>query len=149
MEGATKPKAQLFKYRAPSGETKPRHIVWLCRTDRMVGNVQVIKKGGENTLHSHKHLDGFWMVLKGRARFYGEGDEVIAELGPHDGIMVPRGFKYWFEAVEGETLELLQVEAFDVPLKTREELFGDRVEYTEKKEKFDAVSESTGTLEKA
>ena len=145
----TPPRAQLFKYTKPDDSgTKRRHIVWLARTDRIVANMQVLKDGGENSLHSHKHLDGFWMVLGGRCRFYGEGDVVIADLSKHEGIMVPRGFKYWFESVGEEPLELLQVEAFDVPLKSRQELFADRVEYTPRVEKFDDVSESDGLLEK-
>ena len=139
------PSARLFKYAKPdTAQSKPRHIVWLARTDRMIANMQVIKSGGENTLHSHRHLDGFWMVLGGRARFYGEGDVLLGDLGKHEGILLPRGVKYWFESAGDEPLELLQVEAFDIPLKTRQELFADRVEYTPKVEKFDEVSESDG-----
>ena len=74
-------------------------------------------KGGETRLHSHEHLDGMWMVLAGRARFYGDGDTLLGELEPFEGIMVPRNFKYWFEcASEDEPLVLLQVEASDIPL---------------------------------
>jgi mannose-6-phosphate isomerase-like protein (cupin superfamily) len=58
-------------------------------------------------------MDGMWMVLTGRARFYGEGDEVIGEFGPLEGVYIPRDVKYWFEsASEDEPLQLLQVEAF-------------------------------------
>jgi mannose-6-phosphate isomerase-like protein (cupin superfamily) len=113
------PKAQVFRYTPPDlpdGPYEGKVITRLARTDRMLANVQVLKTGGENNLHSHKHLDGFWMVLAGRVRFYGDGDEVLAELGPHEGILVPRHFKYWFESVGDEPLQLLQVESFDVAI---------------------------------
>src|SRR3989442_1127423 len=102
--------AQTFKYEMPE-EEKPKTIVWLARTDRLFADVQVIMQGGETNLRSHGHLDGFWFVLSGRARFYGEGDRVLGELGKHEGILLPRGTPYWFESVGTETLELLQLEA--------------------------------------
>ena len=61
-------------------------FIALCRTDIMKGVVQVVKKnGGENNLHYHTGMDTFWMVLKGRVRFYGPDDVVIGEFGPHEG----------------------------------------------------------------
>ena len=67
-------------------------------------------------MQTHKHLDGFWMVLKGRARFNTEGDVVIAETGPLEGVLLPRGYKYWLEKVGEEDLEMLQVESFDIDI---------------------------------
>ena len=62
-----KPTARVFKYEKPAfGEGK--QIVKLARTDRMLANLQVLKEGGDNNLHAHGHLDGFWMLLGGRAR---------------------------------------------------------------------------------
>lgn len=104
--------AQPFRYRRP--ELKgTRGIAPLARSDILFSAVQVIRKGGENTLHSHSAMDGFWFVLKGRARFYGEADRLIAEIGEHEGVFVPRDVPYWFESVGDEVLELLQVEAID------------------------------------
>jgi mannose-6-phosphate isomerase-like protein (cupin superfamily) len=75
--------------------------------------VQVVKKhGGENNLHYHTTSASFWMVLKGRVRFYGPGDVVIGEFGPHEGTITPRYARYWFENVGDEDLEILQVSAF-------------------------------------
>ena len=71
----------------------------------------VLKEGGENSLHSHPNMDGFWLVLEGRVKFYTEGDKVVAELGKNEGIMVPRDYKYWFESVGDEPLHILQVES--------------------------------------
>lgn len=103
--------ATVFKYQAPSLE-RPKGILPLCKSDILMAAVQVIKRGGENNLHSHAGMDGFWFVLRGKARFYGEGDAVLGELGQFEGILLPRGVSYWFESVGDEMLELLQVEAF-------------------------------------
>jgi hypothetical protein len=46
-------------------------------------------------------------------KFYGEGDQVIAELKKTEGILIPRGFKYWFESASAEPLEIIRVAARD------------------------------------
>jgi mannose-6-phosphate isomerase-like protein (cupin superfamily) len=129
------PQARVFRYAHP-GRQVAKTVVKLARTDRMIAMVQVLKHGGENNLHSHRHLDGFWFVLKGRAIFYGEGDRVLASLGPHEGILVPRNFKSWFESSGEEDLELLQVEAFDIPLPDDQSLLRDRINHSELKPSF-------------
>jgi len=50
---------------------------------------------------------------EGRARFYGKDNVLLAELGPMQGVHIPRGFYYWFERAGTEVLELLQTEAID------------------------------------
>jgi len=122
-----------FRFEKPDGPAKKK-VVKLARTDRMIAMVQVIRSGGENNLHSHPNLDGFWFVLKGRVRFYGDDDVVVGEYGPYEGVLVPRTIPYWFESVGEEELELLQVEAFNVPLKTAEALAADRVNHRERSE---------------
>ena len=115
---AKKPRApQTFKYEKPSDQSQAKGIVSLCQTDIIRGAVQVIREGGDNNLHSHTGMDGFWMVLKGRARWYGPGDEILGEFGPHEGIVMPRNSEYWFESCGDEELELLQVVAFDRSVK--------------------------------
>ena len=84
----------------------------MCQSDILKAAVQIIRDGGGNNLHSHAAADTCWFVLKGRARFYGENDEILGEFGQYEGIMTPRGTQYWFEsAIEGEDLELLQSSA--------------------------------------
>jgi mannose-6-phosphate isomerase-like protein (cupin superfamily) len=109
--------AVVFRYRKPPEVKTDRAFAPLVRSDILFSSVQIIRKGGENTLHSHAGMDGFWFVLNGRARFYGEGDKLIAEVGQHEGVFVPRNVKYWFEAAGDEVLELLQVEAIDKRVK--------------------------------
>jgi len=104
---------QVFRYQKPDLKGRPRAITRLFVSDLMCGLMQVISKGGETTLHSHSGMDGLWMVISGRARFYGEGEKIIAELGPLEGVYIPRDVKYWFEsASDDEPLQILQVEGF-------------------------------------
>ena len=105
--------ASVFGYQRPEKLEKGKGIVRLCRSDIVYSTVQVLQDGGENNLHAHPAQDGIWIVLKGRVKFYGKGDVVLAELGPMQGIHIPRGFYYWFESASPEMLEILQVEAID------------------------------------
>lgn len=117
---AATPAYTTFSYRKPDQIAGDKMIVELAKSDLIRGRVQVVRKGGENNLHSHDGMDGFWMVLKGRVRFYGPGDAIIGEFGQFEGILLPAGEQYWFESAEsGEDLELLQMAAFDpaVPLR--------------------------------
>ena len=55
-------------------------IVQLAGSDIIRGRVQVVREGGENNLHSHRGMDGFWMVLAGRVRFYGQVTSSLVSL---------------------------------------------------------------------
>lgn len=122
------PKATVFKFKRPEFESGKRNVK-LARTDRMIGIIQVLKQGGETNLHSHAHMDGIWMVLSGRVRFYGENNVLLGDFGPLEGVLIPRGCPYWFENVEDEVAELLQVEAFDQPIPDDNTLRADRKNY--------------------
>src|ERR1700741_2519633 len=102
-----------FSYAKPDGVNAGKGFVSLGRKDIVRGAVQVVKKHGEeNNLHYHTTSASFWMVLKGRVRFYGPGDVVIGEFGPNEGMITPRYSRYWFENVGEGDLEILQVSAF-------------------------------------
>ena len=89
----------------------------LAQTDLATIAVKRIKEGGENTLHMHPNADGFWTVLAGRVRFYTTDDELVADLGAMEGIVIPRTFPYWFEsASDDEELEILQVLVCSTPV---------------------------------
>ena len=124
--------ARPMKYVRPELNSGKK-IVKLCRTDRMIGAVQVLTHGGETNLHSHAHADGMWFVLSGRVRFYGPENVVIGEYGRHEGVLIPRECPYWFEAVGDEVAELLQVEAFDKSIPDDKTLFADRTDYEVRK----------------
>jgi mannose-6-phosphate isomerase-like protein (cupin superfamily) len=125
----SEPALTAFRYERPETD-KPKKIIWLAKTDRLFATIQVINRGGETNLHAHAHLDGFWFVMKGRGRFYSNATTVACELGPQEGVLVPRGAKYWFESVGPEPLEILQVECSDIAMKTHEQLMSDRKDFT-------------------
>lgn len=106
----------VFRYDPPEID-KGKKNVKLVRSELISAGVQCVTEGGENNLHSHTGQDGFWFVLRGKAAFYGEGEDPIAEVGPNEGVLVPRNTPYWFESCGSDTLEILHVSglAKDVP----------------------------------
>jgi mannose-6-phosphate isomerase-like protein (cupin superfamily) len=105
---------QRFKYPGPDGDgfrdsAPGRKSYPMCETDNVVSTVQIFDKGVHNNLHRHLVEDGYWIVLGGRARFHGPGEEIIAELGPLEGVLIPAGTRYWFEGVDDEPLQILRV----------------------------------------
>lgn len=104
--------AKDFKYRTPEFEGVKKTMT-VCSSDLMKVQVQVVKDGGENNLHTHTGDDAFWYVINGAVKFYGEGDKIIGEYKKGEGVLIPRGFKYWFESSSKEQLEILRVTARD------------------------------------
>jgi mannose-6-phosphate isomerase-like protein (cupin superfamily) len=120
----TKTEPQVFKYETPQTDGTGKVHSFLCRSDILSAGIQLVTDGGETNLHAHGGNDGFWFVLSGRARFYGEGDVVIADVGKHEGILIPRGFPYWFEKAGDEPLEIMRVGA------TAQNEKNERINYT-------------------
>lgn len=108
---------QTFSYKKPDNLRRGKGIVQLAKSDIIRGRVQIVTEGGENNLHSHNGMDGFWMVLAGKVKFYGPGDVLIGEFGKHEGILIPRGAEYWFESSGEEQLEILQMAGFEKGVK--------------------------------
>jgi mannose-6-phosphate isomerase-like protein (cupin superfamily) len=104
--------AKEFRHQTPEFEGVKK--TWqVCNSDLMKVQVQVVKNGGENNLHTHTGEDAFWYVISGAVKFYGEGDKLVGEYKKGEGILVPRGYKYWFESASPEPLEILRVTAKD------------------------------------
>jgi mannose-6-phosphate isomerase-like protein (cupin superfamily) len=104
--------AKEFRYQTPEFQGVKKTLT-VCSSDLMKVQVQVVKDGGENNLHIHTGDDAFWYVITGAVKFYGEGDKLIGEYQKGEGILIPRGFKYWFESASKEPLEILRVTAKD------------------------------------
>jgi mannose-6-phosphate isomerase-like protein (cupin superfamily) len=103
-------KLQPFKYETPDiRDGRGKGSTTLARTDIVGVGVQAVTVGGETNLHAHPGTDGVWFVLAGRARFYDDVESVACELGPHEGVLVPRGVKYWFESASDEQLEIMHI----------------------------------------
>ena len=104
-----------FSYTKPEDFDRPKISVRLGQTDIVRAQVQVIHQGGENNLHFHSRVDGMFTVLSGKIRFYGPGDEVIADCGPMEGIIIPRNARYWFDNIGDGDAEVMLVQGFHVP----------------------------------
>lgn len=105
---------QAFSYSKPERpEGSKKEISILCRGPTMRGAVHVVRRSSGEWLHSHRTVDGFWMVLKGKVRFYGDDDVLFGEFGPMEGIMTPRHTRYRFESTGDGDAELLQILHFD------------------------------------
>ena len=70
--------------------------------------IKCYAEGGENEFHTHAHEDHTFIVLQGRAIFH-QPDGPDRALGRNEGILLPGGAFYKFEAVPGEPLVLLRV----------------------------------------
>jgi len=69
--------ATVFRYRRPAEMKTKRGIAPLVRSDIMFSAVQVIREGGENSLHSHAAMDGFGRIVR-RRRHLVKSDCAIA-----------------------------------------------------------------------
>ena len=98
-----------FKYEPPEiPEARGKVSVNLARTDIAGFTIQRAVKGlGETNMHAHTAADSNWFVLAGEVEFYGYGDVLIAKLGKHEGLTIPRGVPYWFKAISDEPLEII------------------------------------------
>lgn len=102
-------KPKFFSLRAQLLEDG-RSVVPLAETESLWSWVKVYASGGENVLHAHTNEDHLFIILAGRATFFGPDGEA-RELGRNDGIMLPAGTLYHFCATSDEPLVLLRVGA--------------------------------------
>lgn len=103
--GAQSQQLEIVRYRRPTLKSLGRGLVPLARTGLIETGIHILNPGALQGLHAHDSYDQFYLVLSGRVRFIGaEGS--LAVVGPLEGVSVPRGTPYGFEAV-GEEAELL------------------------------------------
>lgn len=100
-------KPSVFKLRGQM-LSQGRTDAMLAATDNLTLRLKVYASGGENELHAHPTEDHAFIILQGSARFYGPDGEIM-ELGPNEGIMMPCGNLYKFNATSEEPLVLLRV----------------------------------------
>lgn len=80
----------------------------LATAENLWVNLKVYASGGENALHSHGGEDHAFIVLQGKANFtFGDGS--TATVTKWQGVMLPKNYKYKFEADEAENLVMLRV----------------------------------------
>jgi len=74
---------------------------------------KVYSSGGENALHAHKLEDHVFFILQGRARFeFGDGS--TRDIGSLEGVLLPKGVLYRFEAIGEGNLVMLRVGAAQI-----------------------------------
>ena len=108
---------QIFRMRSKLPK-QGRAEALLGATDRMWIALKTYAEGGENTLHNHSNEDHTFIVLQGKARFFGHKGESVV-LGRNEGILLPRGSYYRFRTEGDEPLVVLRmgcvVDAADSP----------------------------------
>lgn len=80
----------------------------MARAENLWLSAKIYAKGGENVSHAHPKEDHAFMVLQGHATFHFEDGSTV-EADPFEGVMLPKGVYYWFEASEDENLVLLRM----------------------------------------
>jgi len=104
---ATAEKPVFFSMRSQLVKTG-RTNTPVCKTENMWGTMKVYASGGENGLHAHTKQDHMFVVMQGSARFYGPNGE-IHDVGTHEGVLLPKGCYYRFNATSEEPLVLFRV----------------------------------------
>jgi mannose-6-phosphate isomerase-like protein (cupin superfamily) len=79
-------------------------------TENMWLTTKVYAGGGENALHTHQVEDHLHFVLQGKAIFH-FADGSTCEVLPFEGVLLPKGAWYRFEADCEENLVMLRVGA--------------------------------------
>ena len=111
LAGRSEPTVFGMRTRLP---TQGRADMPLAATANMTVVLKAYASGGENAVHAHPYEDHIFVVLQGSARFYNDEGE-LGTLHPHQGIMLPRGAFYMFEAGLEEPLVMLRVGAVTEP----------------------------------
>jgi mannose-6-phosphate isomerase-like protein (cupin superfamily) len=105
------PIAQTFRLRTALLKKGRTHRILASTKSReraMNVAIKCYAEGGENEFHAHAEEDHTFVILQGRAIFHQPGKPDV-ELGRNEGILLPGGAFYKFEAVPGEPLVILRV----------------------------------------
>jgi mannose-6-phosphate isomerase-like protein (cupin superfamily) len=120
---ANSPPASFFKLRAQM-LAQGRSNQTVAKTDHLHLNLKVYAGGGENGLHNHSDEDHVHLVLQGSATFYGpRGEE--RHCGVYEGVLLPKGCFYRFQATSKEPLVLLRISAKVPGVKARTNIYGE------------------------
>jgi mannose-6-phosphate isomerase-like protein (cupin superfamily) len=88
-----------------------RNVKRLARSELLNILLHHWDEGGEVALHHHTDGDATWVVLGGEVTFYGEGDQVLAKVGPREAVLIPRNTMYWFTNSGTAPLEMFRISA--------------------------------------
>ena len=120
---ADSPPPAFFKLRAQMLK-QGRSNQTVAKTDHLHLNLKVYAGGGENGLHNHSDEDHVHLILQGSAVFYGpRGEE--RHCGLYEGVLLPKGCFYRFQATSTEPLVLLRISAKVPGVKARTNIYGE------------------------
>jgi len=105
---APAPRRTFERFRFDREELTSPTARFLVRSDIASLFVRVLREGGETVMHAHTANEAIWLVVQGGVTFYDENDQPVAELGPNDGLLVPRGTRYWFSKTSKEDTIILR-----------------------------------------
>jgi mannose-6-phosphate isomerase-like protein (cupin superfamily) len=80
----------------------------LAATNVMSVVLKTYASEGENALHAHINEDHVFLILQGRAEFYGPQGQTW-RAGLHEGVLLPRGTFYSFRAISDEPLVMVRI----------------------------------------
>ena len=80
----------------------------LAAAENLWLSLKVYSSGGENAFHAHTVEDHAFVVMQGRGTFHFP-DGATQTVTQFEGILIPKGIHYRFEADEAENLVLLRV----------------------------------------
>jgi mannose-6-phosphate isomerase-like protein (cupin superfamily) len=108
---APAPDAQTFRLRTQLLSEGRTHTILASTKNERAGMNIAIKSyanGGENEFHTHAVEDHTFIILQGRATFQ-QPNKAPVTIGRNEGILLPAGSYYKFEAIGGEPLVILRV----------------------------------------
>jgi mannose-6-phosphate isomerase-like protein (cupin superfamily) len=88
---------------------REKNVLRMAASDQITVLSHLWPKGGEVALHYHRTGDAAWVVIQGQVTFYSDETTPMAVLNKGEGILIPRGNKYWFESTSEEELLMARV----------------------------------------
>ncbi len=105
---AAQPKPEKYTMRGTQLLSSGMTTIPLAAAKNLWLASKVYSRGGENSLHAHAYEDHSFFVLQGAAVFeYGDGSSERVEK--FEGVMLPKGVVYRFQAQGGENLVMLRI----------------------------------------
>jgi quercetin dioxygenase-like cupin family protein len=88
---------------------REKNVLRMAASDQLTVLSHKWPQGGEVALHYHRTGDAAWIVVQGQVTFYSDESTVLAVLNKGEGILMPRGNKYWFTSSSDEELLMARV----------------------------------------
>jgi len=80
----------------------------IARADNLWIHAKIYSRGGENAMHAHEFEDHAFVILQGEATFeFADGSK--RRLRPYEGMLLPKGSFYRFEAHGDGNLVMLRI----------------------------------------